>query len=995
VPVEPATPLVGRVDELRELAELIGLVRFTAGRSDQLDNDAAVGGVVLLGGDAGARKSRLVTELARDAQTKGWRVLVGHCLDFGESSPPYLPFSEALGRLAAESPELTRSLVELSPAVARLHPSHRRLSDSDDAPEPTQRGALFESVQEVLTGLAADTPLLLIIEDLHWADQSTRDLLRWLFTRPFDAPVTILATYRSDDLHRRHPLRATLAEWVRLPSVARIQLGPMSTAEGRALIDAVGRGRIAELDRQHILARAEGNPFFIEELVAASAMAGGRLPTDLADLLLVRLERLDDDARLVVRAASVAGRQASHALLAEGTALDGAALETAVRAAVEANILVSADGTNYTFRHALLAEAIYEDLLPGERVRLHAAYAEALAGQRVDGSAAELARHALESHDLVTGMRASIEAGKDAMAVGGPEEATHHYERALDLLADPAVAAAVSDPEGSGYVDRVGLVVKASNSASAAGHVGRALALAHAELEITPEDRPIDRARLINCLAMTAFVMDHNLDLLSLTAEAVRAMSDQPPSPLHALVLYSHARANFERSRDEEVARWASESLAMARNLRLPAIAADATILLAKVEERSGDGAAAVAAVEQAIEDARAAGERFAELRGRYTLGSLYYGQGRLADALATYQRAASQATDLGRQWAPYGVDSVIFRAIVSLVAGDWDLAEELIDMSGQNPPEIPSALFAALSLELAAGRGDTNALRDLPRIRNTWSLDGLIAITSAAAAIELYRQAGDIDGAISVHDDAVEAVSGLWQRPAFHARVRLAALLLGALADAAAIASTAERIELVKRGDELCDATQEVVDEPRFGGPEGRAWAARMAAEHARLHWLAGIDAPPLPQLVDAWRLAVETFENFGHVFETARSRTRLAAVMAAAGDPSAGEQADQARTVAQALGAQSLLLEARQLAGGNGAQSDRPAPTTAEALTPRERDVLALVATGRSNREIAAQLFISPKTVSVHISRVLDKLDATSRTEAVAIARRRGVID
>jgi DNA-binding CsgD family transcriptional regulator/tetratricopeptide (TPR) repeat protein len=951
---------------------------------------------VLLGGDAGAGKSRLVTELARDAQSMGWRVLVGHCLDFGESSPPYLPFSEALGRLAAESPELTRSLVELSPAVARLHPAHRRLSESGDAPEPTQRAALFESVQEVLTGLAADTPLLMIIEDLHWADQSTRDLLRWLFTRQSDAPVTILGTYRSDDLHRRHPLRATLAEWVRLPSVARIQLGPMSTAEGRALIDALGTGRLAERDRQHILARAEGNPFFIEELVAASAMSGGRLPTDLADLLLVRLERLDDDARLVVRAASVAGRQVSHALLAEGTALDGAALEAAVRAAVEANILVSVDGTNYTFRHALLAEAIYEDLLPGERVRLHAAYAEALNDQRVDGSAAELARHSLESHDLVTGVRASIEAGKDAMAVGGPEEATVHYERALDLLADPAVAAPLSNPDEPGYVDRVGLVVKASNAASAAGHVGRALALAQSELEVTPPDeRPIDRARLIHCLAMTAFVMDHNIDLISLTAEAVRAMSDQPPSALHAHVLYAHARANFERSRDEDVARWASEALAMARNLRLPAVAADATILLAKVDERSGDGAAAVAAVEQAIEDARAAGERFAELRGRYTLGSLYYGQGRLADALATYRQAASQATGLGRQWAPYGVDSVIFRAIVSLVAGDWDLAADLIDMSAQNPPEIPAALFAALSLELAAGRGDTNALRDLPRVRKTWPLDGLIAITSGAAAIELYRQAGDIDAAISVHDDAVEAVSVLWQRPAFHARVRLAALLLGALADAAAIASTAERVELVKRGDELCDATQEVVDEPRFGGPEGRAWAARLAAERARLHWLAGIDAPALPDLVEAWRSSVESFENFGHVFETARSRVRLAAVMAAAGDPGAGEQADQARAVAQSLGAQSLLLEARQLAGGQSAQPDRPAPTTAEALTPRERDVLALVATGRSNREIAAQLFISPKTVSVHISRVLDKLDATSRTEAVAIARRRGLIE
>ncbi len=991
MPIQPATPLIGRVDELRELRKLVGLAGSGGGQSP----DPPLGGAVLVGGDAGAGKSRLVGEVARDAESRGWQVLVGHCVDFGEGSPPYLPFSEAFGRLAGDDPQLAQRLAETSPAIARLHPAHRRLSESDATQEPTRRGALFEGVHAILGSLAETAQVLLVIEDLHWADQSTRDLLRWLFTRRFEAPVTILATYRSDDLHRRHPLRATLAEWVRLPSVLRLQLGPMSSADGRALIDALGPAGLAERDRADILARAEGNPFFIEELVAASTVSGGRLPADLADLLLVRLERLDDNARLVVRAASVAGRQVSHALLAHGTALADGALEAAVRSAVEANILVSVDGTHYTFRHALLDEAIYEDLLPGERVRLHAAYATALADHRVEGSAAELAHHALASHDLVTATKASIQAGGDAMAVGGPEEATHHYERALELLADPAVSAELSaEPAAPGYVDRIDLVIRTSNAAFAAGHLSRALALALDQLNVTPPGGPpADRARLVHCLAMTAFVMDHNIDLLSLTAESVRAMSDEPPSALHAHILHAHARANYERSRDEEVAKWGAAALQMARELDLPAIVADVTILLAKIDERRGDSAAALAAVRRAIEEARDAGEQFAELRGLYTLGSLYYGQGQLTESLDAYDEAAKRARELGRQWAPYGVDSVIFAAIVGYVAGDWDRVARLVDMSGHKPPEIAAGLFAAIALELAAGRGETAALAELPRVRKAWPLDGLIVITSASGAIDLHGQRGEIAAALAIHEEAVEAVGELWQRPAFHARVRLAAVLLGVLADAAAAAAATERAELVRRGDEVAGSAYEVTTTPLFNGPEGRAWAARLSAEHARLHWLAGVDARPLDELVTRWREAVDSFAAFGHVYEAARSRARLAAVLAAAGDPEAVCEAERAASVASSLGAAALLAEVQRL--GGDAASRSAAGREAESLTAREHDVLQLVATGRSNRDIAAQLFISPKTVSVHISRVLDKLDAASRTEAVAIARRRGLIE
>lgn len=976
------TPLVGRVEELATLAELIGV-------------GETAHGAVLLGGDAGAGKSRLVTELTARAGADGWSVLVGHCLDFGDSSPPYLPFSEALGRLDASDPATAEQLVAAFPAIAGLLPSRRMLSGSDNAPEPTARAALFDALHGALSRLSETDPLLVIIEDVHWADQSTRDLLRFLFSRQFSTPVAILATYRSDDLHRQHPLRPALAEWVRLPTVTRLQLGPLTDNDARDLVRTLHPGALSDKELRHILARAEGNPFFIEELVAASEVSGGMLPADLSDLLLVRLEQLSEDGRRAVRAASVAGRRVTHALLAQGTDLGEVELDAALRSAVEANILVALGADGYGFRHALLAEAIYQDLLPGERVRLHAAFAAAIASHMVEGSAAELSRHARASHDLATAARASVEAGDEAMAIGGPEEAIRHYELALDLLADPRVAAevtATAAAKGTDPIEQVGLVIRASNAAAAAGHQFRAVALAHAQLEsMGDETPPMDRVRLIYTLVTTALVIDSNIDVLALTTEAVRLLGEEPPTTMRAHILNVHARANADRSRDSDAAKWATEALQIARDLNLPAVATDATLLLARLDERSGSPDRAETAIAAAIKEARAAGESLAELRGLYSLAFLHYGQGRISVAIELFREAAERALALGRQWAPYGLDSVVFGAIAAYVNGDWDLATSMV-RKGQRPPELAEAFFRAIRLEIAAGRGDLDALATFPRVKAMWELDGLVAITSGAAAVELYGYSGDLEAALRAHDETVEHVSTLWRRPGFQARVRFAALLLGHIANAASVATAAERADLVRRADALAAEAAEIMAAGDHTGPELAAWYDRTNAEAARVRWQAGIGAPELDELVTLWQQSVGSFERFGHVHETARSRARLAAVLNAAGrQAEAATAAAAARDVAVHLRARPLIEELRALTGAESAVRSRDA----ESLTPRERDVLIQVATGRSNREIAQQLFISAKTVSVHISNVLAKLNAASRTEAVAVARRRGLID
>ena len=275
VDVAPLTdarhPILGRDRELALLADLLGLAGEPRSRC------------VLLAGDAGVGKTRLLRELAAttDSMTSGggWRTLVGHCLDFGDSALPYLPFSELFGRLAVDSPEAAARLTEAHPALSHLQPGRRLISGtsagSGDSADNLDRSDLFEAIHGALDDLSEEQPVLVVIEDVHWADRSTRDLLSFLFARPFRGRVSVLASYRSDDLHRRHPLRAAVAQWVRVPGVQRVQLDPLADVDVRRLVQALLPGPLSEGDLQGIVRRAEGNAFFAEELVSAARRAPG------------------------------------------------------------------------------------------------------------------------------------------------------------------------------------------------------------------------------------------------------------------------------------------------------------------------------------------------------------------------------------------------------------------------------------------------------------------------------------------------------------------------------------------------------------------------------------------------------------------------------------------------------------------------------------------------------------------------------------------------
>ena len=988
VPAHTSRTLVGRDAELTEIVSLLG-VRPVSGEAlsgRTPDNDDAVSGVVLLSGDAGVGKTRLLTELRDLAFTEGWQVFAGHCLDFGDSALPYLPFSEVLGRMAADLPDVVEQVAAQYPALARLQPG-RRVMGQDHAPDgnnPLDRADLFEAMHTLLETAADKAPLLLVIEDTHWADQSTRDMLSFLFSRPFSGPVAVVASYRSDDLHRRHPLRRQVAEWSRIRGVGRVALSPLSDESVRSLIAELVPEGLAEKELDDIVDRAEGNAFFVEELTSAASGPSRWVPADLADVLLVRLDRLDDTARQVVRAASVSGRKVSHDMLAAASGLDAAALDEGLRRAVEMNILVAGDG-NYSFRHALLGEAVYDDLLPGERVRLHAQYVAALQAGTARGTAAELARHARLAMDLDTALTASVQAGDEATQVGGPDEAGYHYQQALELLVDRGRSATVD-------LDLSKLVVSAAEALTASGDPQRAVALVQEQLDRLPADTPPAwRARMLTALANGLIVIDTDEDPVAVSAEALALVPDGE-SGLRARVLSNHARVLASMGRYDEAQVIGMDALALSERLDLHELASEAITTLSGLK-KAGPKEGLRAALVDAVARAEESDAVNAELRGRFLLGRSFEDWAEFDDSELWFRSAMDRAARAGVPWAPYAFESRVQLTWIKLVRGEWDDVLALTDVGQESPPPIPKANLDALRMTVLQGRGvDVGA--PARKLRRFWAREGAIAIHTASLEMVQAGRAGDAAAAIQVYDDVVGVLGRTWHEW-FSARIRLGAVTVGAVARAMPNLSAAERATYAQRVDRINADGHMVLD--RYSdpsghwGPEGRAWMKRLDAETLRVRWLAGVDAPPFDALVDVWRDAIALYEDFGHVHELAKVRTALAGILRASGDlAGARELGDLARDVAHRLGAQPILDELKSI--GTTAVKTESAP---DALTPREREILALVAQGLSNGEIGKQLFISAKTVSVHVSNILGKLDAAGRTEAAAIARRRGLID
>jgi DNA-binding CsgD family transcriptional regulator/tetratricopeptide (TPR) repeat protein len=1003
--------LVGRDTEIAQLRE--ALDRAAAGQP----------AIVVVAGEAGVGKTRLVGELLQDAADRGAVALSGGCLDVGEGVLAYAPLVEALRSLARtmDPAALEPMLGAARPELARLVPE---LASPDGGevvwmPGPLAPTRLFELLLGVLHRLAERGPVLLVVEDLHWADQSTRDLLGFL-VRNLRGGVALVVTYRSDELHRRHPLRPFLAELDRSGRAERLELGRLGRRELAGLLAGILDEPPPPVLVGEILARSEGNPFFAEELLAAH-LEGTRLPLALRDLVLARVEALSEATQRVLEAAAVAGTRVDHELLAAVVGQDAEQLVRLLREAVSHHVLAVDEASGvYVFRHALVQEAIYDDLLPVQRVPLHAAYARALerrieqrAGwhQGAAGDASrsgatsaecgQLAYHWYAAHDLGRALLACVQAAQAAEAAWAQAEALGHYERALELW-DQVPEVAAGSP-----LDRVSLLQRASEAANLAGHYERAVALARLALDqVEAAAEPLRVGAVLERLARYHWQAGDTPRAMAAIERAVATIPVGPPSRELARALAAHGQLLMLLSHHSQALARSEEAAAVARQVSDRAVEGHALTTLGTSLSILGHVEAGVANLEQGRAIARELGKLDDLSRAYANLATVLEMDGRAADAVAVYLAGADVARQFGGV-GRYGTWLLSDAAVALLSLGRLGEAERLLaevfDLDLLSPSHRLRPLTARGTLrlwegDLAAAEADfRRVLEESPA-----PLDPQNATPVFAGLAEVALWDGRLPEARAAVTDGL-AILATSEEPYWVAELCRTGMAVEAVEAAAAEQgrdrhADAEHHAARQRAGDLLDRIRTATAAPNV------VVTAAVEADvlTAEAEW-SRVTGPSDPE---RWAATAAAWEALSYPWPAAYAHWRRAEALLAQRTPreAAATALNRASTLASRYGARLLVAEIEALARrarvelaaseADGESDDRahqPAGGTDDlGLTPRELEVLALVADGRTNPQIAEALFISPKTASVHVSNILAKLGVANRVEAAAVAHR-----
>jgi DNA-binding CsgD family transcriptional regulator/tetratricopeptide (TPR) repeat protein len=1000
-----STVMVGREPDLAALREALKRVHG--------DEPTAM----LIGGEAGVGKTRLVEEFCRSLDA---RVLVGQCLELGEEGLPFAPFAAALrelcrreGRavLAGREAEFARLLPELGPTAE---------------PGETRRGHLFELVGSLFARLGEERPVVLVVEDLHWADRSTRDLIAFLVRSARVPRLLLIATYRTDELHRGHPLRPFLAELERVRGVQRHDLDRLDR-DGTA--ELLGHLLGAEPDPPTVDAisrRAQGIPFFIEQFAASADPRCGDIPDTLRDLLLSRADQLPDPAQRVLRVAAVGGIRFGHELLTRVAGVDDLVLESALRAAVAAQLIVIDPGGGYEFRHALVREAIHDDLLPGERARLHARYAQAIESEphlvEADRAPAEIAHHWFSARDHARALVAAHRAADAAGCRYAFAERARLLDRMLELwdqVPDPAQLV------GAGHLD---LLEEAALAAIDSGEHMRALTLTRVTLaDLDFEAQPVRAARLLIRRAKLL----RNAGKSDGAAEAREAyrLLDAAPRDHTWLKLFSDVVHVLSAVDAPETDRIAQTVLEAAAELGDEAAQVAAEITYSKVCNGRLPAAESVPAMRRSVDRSRASGDVPNLAAALVNLSDAFFELGDYAAAAAAAAEGVPLADRIGVSRTT-GVYLLANHAEALMALGRWDEADTLLAQAARHDPPGTLALPGLrLRARLRLARGHDGAA---PVVAQAVAFLAKPFLTHEAriSLLELRIVAaltgGDPAAAAAFAADATLHDGALTERPRYSWPVLAAAARtlpppstptaashpgssptgaafdtvtsstgaasqFGASSDGAVSRSAAPSTGAAFRSGvspaagfegvpseaaDLEDAIRALADRLPRRYPAERAYAAQVAAI--------------LDGGVERWREAVEAWRADGQPYQLAGALLDFAEA-SAADRPAAIAALAEAIAIATALGAGPLCAAIDIMARRLGIRSTG----SADLLTAREREVLRLVAEGHSNGRIAERLFISPKTASVHVSRIIAKLEVTNRVEAAAVAHRLGYLD
>lgn len=1007
--------LIGREAELESISRALQQATHGQGRT------------VLIGGEAGIGKSRVLSVALESARAAGAIILQGGCVNLADGALPFAPIVEAIRPLldgVSILPRLGgREAQPGKPSVGSVDDALRglaaelgllagpRAADAAAEMHPDwARSQLYETFLGLLRGLAVASPVVLAVEDLHWGDDSTRELLAFLARNARAERLLLLVTFRSDELHRRHPLLLWLGEANRLPGVERIELGRLErSALAQQLSGILGR-RPDPAMVDSIFVRSEGNPFFAEELVAAGAESGP-LPPTLREVLAARLAHVSEPTLRLLGVAAVVGRRVDHSLLHKVSELSERELDEALDEALSAQLLVADEQTSsgrYAFRHALLAEAAFDTVLPGRRRRLHAAIAQALSdsnghrGAERAGALVEIAHHWFEARELDNAFTASLEAGYAAQASGAYAEALRQYERTAELWD------IVPGRAAEARIDRLELLRLTAHCAQLAGEYARAIQLLRdgvAQARVCGET--VLEGLLYERLGRSLWTSADFAGAEGAYRRAIELVPEQPLSADRARVLAGYAQVLMLAGHYTESLEIGRRALQLGRETGSRQLEGHALCTIGSDMGFMGDPDGGAVLTREAIAIAEEVQDLDGIGRGYACLASVLDAGDHQEEATNVSLEGADRMRELG-MGATYGAFIAMNASDGLTWLGRWDEAIALV-REVQPIARGTSRIFAMAQLaRLLTLRGDFEpahkAIVEISRLLGP-GVEAQFNAPIAATQIELARLTGDDVEGRRVADHVIPMLAQTEQRGlsglVFVAALRLEA---GTGERARAARDTRALDAAVARSDAFLDAVRRLVAgvAPGPNLDEIEQEIAFAEAEASRL------------SLTDAvkWRRAVGMARARGPVYDAVYATYRLAEALL----PKRGARDEAAALLARShedairLGARPLreAIEALAARARVPLQTDLSAPSEESAgaaanssgnglaaygLSGRELEVLRLVAAGRTNRQIAEALFISESTAGVHVSHILTKLGVAGRVEAATIAARVGL--
>ena len=947
----------------------------------------------LVAGDAGVGKTRLVDEVMARTGADAATIGRGSCRFTAQGALPFVAVTEALAALAAaHDPATTTDVLRSHPDLAVVLPDRSGSGDATrdanhDASDDGSRLRLFDAIATLLERMSDIRPVCVVLEDLHWAEPSTRDLIAYLVGRVADRPVAIVGTYRSDDVARTHPLRAMLAELDRNPRVRHLSLQPFDHTELAEFASGRLDGQPTARTLDELAQRSGGNAFYASELIDAISTGRGGVRTELFDLILARVASLSDAAQDTLHLLAAGGGSVRDELLAAVAQRDEEALDASLSEAIEHHVVVLNDNGTLAFRHALMQEAVYSTLLPRQRRRKHERYADVLLtepqlAESPESEAAELAWHLREARRFDEAFRASLQAADAAESILAFSEAVEHIDQALDLWDE--ASAAQSHP-----CSHADVLQRAARLAHFAGNSPRAVQYQRAALAEAADRTPSERAMAHSALGTYLHTAGESVEALDELRIAEALIPAEPPSAERAAVLAVLGRLLMLTMGREDPRPVLTEAIDAARHVGARDTLGDALSSLASTELHAGHYQEGVDLMLEAREHAIATGDVIVAVRSFVNLSSGLTLLGDLPEAQRVGREglaylAASRHPDVHG----FFIASNLCETLSEM--GRWNEAAELTRTTRRPEGVLPTTwtLHHSLTSALRQGHFDqSQSIVDSFEVATLAEVDpqAMYAFWSGVAQLAVA-----LDDEPRARRAITEALA--WTRCLGH--TLLLRSLTVQLAARRAEGGDREAIAEAQHELELMEASVSTT----LGEPDPRSHRLLALLHQARAEEAAcrGVDART------HWEAAVAEWGAGGFGWQHANAWLRLGECQLRQGDRSAAtESLRTAKRLADDMGARPLADESGQLLAHAGLAPGEPATNSAAQtgaapnhLTERELAVLRLLAEGRTNRQIGEELYMSPKTASVHVSRILAKLGVENRTEAAAAGRRAGLV-